>query len=402
MTIRVLACGSSLEAGGSERQLVQLVRVLPAEHFLREIYLLHRRGTLMERVPAGVPIHDFFSHYHARLWWPGRIRRAQIAHMTEILRRRAIDVVYDRTYHMTLVTGAACRRLAIPRISVITSPPSRDFGQARERFHRWKRYLLARYYQSPQSVIIAVSRAVAEDAAEYFRLPLDRITVVPNAVDAEAIERAAQQQWSAPDAECRGRPYWLMVARMTAEKGHQRALEAFAAYRRMIPAAEGEQLLLVGDGPLRAQLQALCQQLQLDSCVRFCGAVNNPFPLMRRAVGLLIPSQYEGLPNVALEAMVLGRPVIATPCSDDLVTLLSDGRGWVSNAMSAEAVCNAMRQLRTADAAVVQERANRGREYVLQHHGLLRWGGTMQQLIAALVESAGPTNPTRWRKTVQR
>src|SRR5204863_1294783 len=71
-------------------------------------------------------------------------------------------------------------------------------------------------------------------------------------------------------------------------------------------------VLIVGDGPLRAQLEATAHAFRLDGMVRFPGHRDDVPRLLAAADLLVLPSAYEGLPNVVLEAMQFGKPVVAT------------------------------------------------------------------------------------------
>lgn len=108
-----------------------------------------------------------------------------------------------------------------------------------------------------------------------------------------------------------GPPLFVCVGRLSSEKGHRGLLEAFATVRRQIPQA---QLDLVGDGPLRQELEALGGDLGISDAVRFHGALSEAETLGRIAAAhiLVLPSFMEGLPLVIMEAMALGKPVVAS------------------------------------------------------------------------------------------
>lgn len=326
MSIRVLCCCGSLESGGSERQLWQLAVGLPAQHFAAEIYLIYRRGVYLEKVPARIPVTDFDSQAGStRYWTPGAIHRQQVKHLIRTLRERQIDVVYDRTFHMTLLTAVACRATRTPRVSVIVSPPSQDFVRSKERFGWLKKRLLARAYRDQRSICLAVTECVAQDAADFYGLTRSNIWVVPSPIDIRQVEDAAQTKLScAGEADpCGPKWRWVVVGRLSGEKGHGLAIRAMAHLRNMRPhLMRTIELVLIGAGPEREALVELVQQLGLQSSVRFVGQLANPYPWIRSAELLCIPSLYEGLPNVALEAMCLHTPIVATDCSGSLRELL--------------------------------------------------------------------------------
>jgi glycosyltransferase involved in cell wall biosynthesis len=380
---RVLCCSGSLEGGGSERQLWQLALGLEPQRFAAEIFLLYRRGLYLAQVPPRIPIHDFWSSRdQGRFFWPGQIRQLQIQQMVQTIRQRQIDIVYDRTFHMTLLTAAACRRTRTPRISVIVSPPSQDFLRSPERFRWLKKRLLSQAYRDAQCLPVTVSSAVADDAARFYGVPRARFMTLPSPIDIATVEQAALpelSQWPHSDS-IQNQFRIVVVGRLSAEKGQSLALQALAQFKAEQP-ARNVHLTLVGDGPDRPELEKLVQHLSLAGCVHFTGRIDNPYPWIRGAHLLCIPSLYEGLPNVALEAMCLGTPVVSTQCSGSLHELLGDNlRGMLTPVGDVPALAAAMRQRLDAP-DLWQARALAAAQWVRTHHALQPWLSKMQQLL---------------------
>jgi len=105
------------------------------------------------------------------------------------------------------------------------------------------------------------------------------------------------------------RPIVGVVGRLSPEKGVDLFLDACAVLVRKGPTFS---VLLAGDGPERARLEARCRRLGLESCVRFLGQVHNVDVVYRSLDLLVLPSRSEGLPNTLLEAMQADVPVVAT------------------------------------------------------------------------------------------
>jgi glycosyltransferase involved in cell wall biosynthesis len=122
------------------------------------------------------------------------------------------------------------------------------------------------------------------------------------------IDPSAMPQPAEPSG---GPARFICVGRLSSEKGHRGLLEAFFRVRKAIP---GAQLDLVGDGPLRAELEALTGNLGIAEAVTFRGALSEAETLARIAAAdvLVLPSFMEGLPLVIMEAMALARPVVAS------------------------------------------------------------------------------------------
>lgn len=370
---RLLCCTGSLEGGGSERQLWQLTKVLDRARFSPLVYLLYRRGVYLDTLPSDVPVFDFWTQAEGRWFLPGQIYRAQVRDLEKVLKAEKIQLVYDRTFHMTLVTDAACRAAQVPRVSVIVSPPSRDFTMSNERFAWLKKRKLRRAYLDEDSTTLAVSSAVADDAASFYGIERRRIEVVPSPVDVAEVQRLA-------DVDCLnlgpGR-HVCVVGRMSAEKGQKTAVDAMA--RVLQRSSEAWTLHLVGDGPDRAALVQQVEDLRLGGKVVFHGFQVNPYPIMAAADILLIPSRYEGLPNVALEALALKTAIIATECSPSLVELLGDERGVVIPVGDPESMSIAIEQ-RFANPQEVSSKSEVAFEFVAKHFGIQEWNRTMESI----------------------
>lgn len=95
---------------------------------------------------------------------------------------------------------------------------------------------------------------------------------------------------------------------------------------RHIPASVGARLILLGDGPLRDELQALIGQLGLHDRVKLLGYVENPLKYFSRANVFVLSSHVEGLPNVLVEAMMCGCTPVATDCPTGPREVLQDGK----------------------------------------------------------------------------
>lgn len=382
----MLCCSGSLDGGGSERQLWLLATGLDRDAFEPSLYLIYRRGQFLDELSDEMPVFDFWSHYDERaFWFPGQIHRTQVAQLGKLLRDEHIDVVYDRTFHMSLVTAPACRRHRVPRISVIVSPPSRDFARSNERFAWLKKQRLRRAYSDPLSLTIANSEAVKEDAESFYQLRPNSVKTLPNPIDIDAIRLAADTlDGSAQQGLGESKAFRIcIVGRLTEEKGHHVALSTI---HDLLASSESRDwaLEIVGDGPLRDSLQEHCDELGIASHVTFHGRLSNPFPIIRGSDVLLLASEYEGLPNVVLEAMGLRTPVIATDCSSSLRALLGEGkRGWLVPVGDVAAMASAALDCRD-DEERRKQVTLAAEEYVTQRHALRPWIERMQTLITEL------------------
>ncbi|WP_211878091.1 CDP-glycerol glycerophosphotransferase family protein [Pseudarthrobacter albicanus] len=199
----------------------------------------------------------------------------------------------------------------------------------REWRHRF-RYLESMFrlygkYDQLVSVTKSVNEENIRQLSEAFELPEAKFDYCNNVVNAEEAKKLAADpleedlhEWM--DA---GSTNFVTLGRLSPEKGHAKLIRAFA---EIVEANPNCKLTILGDGPLRQDLQDLIEDLSLEPNVFLAGLRFNPFPALQRADCFVFSSDYEGQGLVVLEALILGKPVIST----DVVgprSVLEDGYG---------------------------------------------------------------------------
>jgi len=155
--------------------------------------------------------------------------------------------------------------------------------------------------------VVAVSSPIRRLLLEEYGVLPQRAILVPNAVTPSS-DITPGESPSLPD-EWRERPLVGVVAQLKPKKGLSTFLEAAA---RVSPLLPNLRFLVVGDGPLREELETLAEHLDLDRHVRFLGFRSDARALVELLDVLVVPSLSEGTPLVVLEAMAAGIPVVAS------------------------------------------------------------------------------------------
>ena len=199
------------------------------------------------------------------------------------------------------------------------------YCKAPSNYRKWRwRYLpeVVRRTYPDANAVVAVSRQVEDDLADEIGLPRDRITTIYNPVVDDALRDRAQQVpdhlWFADT----GIPVILAVGRLTEQKDFPTLLQAFARIRARQPA----RLVILGEGRLRDALRQQADALGIADDVDMPGFVENPFQYMARAAVLVLPSLYEGLPGVLIQALACACPVVSTDCPGGSREILADGQ----------------------------------------------------------------------------
>ncbi len=220
-----------------------------------------------------------------------------------------------------------------------------------------KRGKLARHFYPLADGVVAVSQGVANDLAELTGLPVEQIVAIRNPVVTEELLEKAQYPTDHPWFKDPNIPVILAAGRLTPAKDYPTMLKAIDIIRKERPV----RLLILGAGRLRSSLVSLVNDLNLNECVEFRGFVHNPYAYMSRASVFALSSAWEGSPNVLVEAMACGCPVVSTNCPSGPDEILDNGAfGKLVEVGNSEALASAIiKQLdNPTHSALLHERAS--------------------------------------------
>jgi len=377
--IRVLFAIGSLEGGGSERQIINILRHLDRSQFEPHLYLIRRTGEFLNDVPDDVPITAFDDVSNpGGMYLPGRIRRALIAHFASVLTNLDIDVVYDRTPHMTLIAGPACQQLGVPHLSTIVSNPMHDLRDNIGRF-RWLKFrILKRAYRCAHRVI-ANSESLAQACREFYHLKPEQLAVLSNGFDFDQINELASQQVNL-QGRATGKFHIVAAGRLETCKGFDVLTDALDELID-VRGQTNITLSIAGRGSQEGNLKRLVDHHCLEDAVRFLGFLPNPYPLIQSADLFCLTSRYEGMPNVLVEAMSLGVPVLSTDCPEGPRDILKNGTiGTLVPHLDTVAIAAGIEQAMRPD----QDRAARtvnAKESVLSRFGIGPTTSALEELL---------------------
>ncbi|CAN1534512.1 RfaG Glycosyltransferase [Sphingomonadaceae bacterium] len=165
---------------------------------------------------------------------------------------------------------------------------------------------------------VALSRGVAQDLVDLLPFAAGRTTIINNAgVEGMVAKRPPLRTTKQSLTSIT----FITCGRLTQQKGYPVLLEAFAAVCRQCEA----RLVILGDGPLRAQLLELTERLGIQDRVEFAGFVRDPLNWFSKADVFVLASLWEGFANVIVEAMSTGLPVVSTDCPHGPGEIIANG-----------------------------------------------------------------------------
>ncbi|MGB8029320.1 MAG: glycosyltransferase [Terracidiphilus sp.] len=188
--------------------------------------------------------------------------------------------------------------------------------------------------------VTAVSRATAVSHLAAGMVREERLSILGNGIEVEAWAPDLQARIAARrQLELTDEFLWMAVGRLEAVKDYPTLLRA------MVRAPEAARLLILGTGPLEAELMRLAAQLGLKRRVRFFGFEPNVDRWMQAADGFVLSSRYEGLPMVLLEAGACGVPAVATDVPGTREVVIDGVNGWLAQAADPISLGEAMTKL---------------------------------------------------------
>lgn len=321
----------SFAGGGAERVMVNLALGLAARGLRVDLVVARAEGPYLPLVTPDVRLIDL------------RCRRslASLPGLVRYLRRERPDALLAAMGCSNLIalwarTVARFRGRVVISVHINLSAHYRNAVGLTAQVYP---FLFRRFYPKADAVV-AVSREAADDLTEAFGLPAGQVRMIYNPVITPALFEQAQEPvehpWFGPDQP----PVVLSVGRLCPQKDFRTLIRAFAQLREHMPA----RLVILGDGPDRAALEAAVAERGLGHSVALPGFAANPYAYMARAGAFVLSSQWEGLPTVLIEALACGTPVVSTDCPSGPREILRDGLyGTLVPVGDAEALAQALR-----------------------------------------------------------
>jgi glycosyltransferase involved in cell wall biosynthesis len=302
-----------MTSGGAERAIAKLASGFAARGQAVDLVLARAEGPFLAELHPGVRVIDLGA---------GRLATAVLP-LARYLRVERPAVVFSALDYVNVVAivARALARVDVPLVVSERNTLSAAVAHTSSLRTRWMPHLIRLSYPHADAVV-AVSQGVADDLSSACRLSQDSIVVLNNPVVTPEMMLKRSEPVEHPWLRDPVLPTVVAVGRLIPQKDFALLIEAFAAARK----SRSVRLVILGDGPLRNDLEQLAVRLGVPNDVSLPGFCANPYPSMAAAAVFVLSSRWEGSPGALIEAMFCGTPVVATDCPSGPRQILDDGR----------------------------------------------------------------------------
>ncbi|MGI9273416.1 MAG: glycosyltransferase [Endozoicomonas sp.] len=321
--IRLAIVIGTLEEGGAERMALNLLRELLSSGYVARLFCL---GSDIDMPMPGSPqeqqnIRDAIISLSKGTAKQNTLRKAMAfpqLHwcLEREIRRGKVDLVISFMERANILSLMGTTR--IPRIISIRN----HFATLLADKSPLKRHLVMLGYRCllrrASNINFNASEA-ADNFSSIFPGLKAPLSVINNFFDPDVLTLSQASPGKEAERLLSGNSI-VITGRLMPVKGHSSLIRAFARVAENLP---DSRLLILGDGPLRGELEQLINELGLQKQVFLAGFQSNPYAWLARARLFVLSSFSEGFPNALLEAVALGRPVISTDCHSGPRELLS-------------------------------------------------------------------------------
>jgi glycosyltransferase involved in cell wall biosynthesis len=375
--IKVLDLRDTYDVGGPGKTIIETYRALDPTKFRMHLGVFATRLE-KEETPfvtaargSGMPVHWLrgFNQYDPHL----------IGRVVDLVKQLQIDIVHAHEVKSDVITYLASRLHAVSTVTTLHGWIGNGFKQ-RTLIKLDKR--IVRGFDR----VIAVSQQIQQELITA-GVPSDKIRLLHNAIVLERYRRTGRRGIL---SEVIGRsvssPVIASIGRLSPEKGHADLIEAVGIVSR---AGHKVSLILIGDGPERLKLTRQIHALGLASSVHLAGYISEPQRLLEEVDLMVLPSHTEGLPNAALEALLMDVPVLATRVGGTPEVITDARTGRLVPAHSPESLAAGIIEF-LADPESWKRMAMQGKKSVESGFDFGARTGKLEAIYEELFESAQP------------
>ena len=303
----------SMSGGGAERVMLALANGLAEKDIQVDLLLNRVDGPYLKDASTKVNIVNLNT---------SRVL-SSIVPLSKYLRREKPDAILSAMNYVNIITVMA-QIISGSNTKVVLSEHG-NLTESKKNLSHIKGLaitsLMKWAYRKPHA-IIAVSDGVADALSNELKISRNKITTIYNPIFSEDIVKRSKELISHPWVGKNALPLVIGVGRLTPQKDFSTLIHAF----KQVLAKKQCNLIILGEGELRPELENLIKTLGLQDNVQLPGFVDNPYAWMSESDLFVLSSVHEGFGNVIVEAMACGTPVVSTDCPSGPNEILEDGK----------------------------------------------------------------------------
>ncbi len=372
--INILHLVNGFAIGGGELKLLELVEHLDKEKYNQVVCSVGQGGPLHEQFKKVCPKVFVFPKKH-------RFDISLILKVAQVIKEENIDIVQTTLFYADIIGAISARLTKVPLViswDVVTQPF--------KPIHK----LAFKYVKKYINVVVTVSDAIKRKVITERNMDPNKVQTIHYGVDTNKFVRkdskvkAIKKELNLKDDQV----LIGVVARMTVQKGHKYLVDAVSKIKEQLGDVK---FVLVGDGPLRTEIEEQIAGLQLGSFFEFLGFRNDVDDLLSIFDVFVLPSLWEGLPNVVLEAMSCSNPVIATAVDGTPEAVKDGGTGLLVPSKEPGPLADAILKL-VKNKKVRENMGRNGRKRVEEEFSLTKQIEEFQLLYESKLSSPSECN----------
>ena len=289
-----------LNGGGAERGMLTLPKYFVERGHRVDLVLARAEGALLPLLPPTVRLVDLRAGW--RSWGLLGLAVSAMLRLAAYLRRERPDTLLSTLTGANLV--AVLARAIGNRDTKLVLREAVTLKNIQGSF----RLYLMRWLYPKADVVVALTEVMRRELITIIRIHYDKVVRIPNPIDLDFILNKAAIPFEHPWFFQNEPPVVIGIGRLSPQKDFSTLIHAFAQLRSGFKS----RLVILGEGPLRGELESLVKELKLDGDVILPGFDDNPYRWLSRAKVFVLSSLWEGYPNVVLEALALGKLVVMT------------------------------------------------------------------------------------------
>lgn len=299
--MNILLLIPELGKGGAQRSITKLCNTLCHEH---KVFLYTFHPEYEQKFASSVaPKH--LAPLASGKWDKIKIWKQRKRELKRIKKEEKIDVAISFLEGANYLNAMTKGQEKV----ILSVRGSKQFDNKISGLSGWfrKKVLIPRYFKKADQVV-AVSDGIKAELVHFFGLDASKITVIKNYYKTDEIERMSQENCDFNF----DKKTIAFSGRLDIQKEPKGLIKSFALLRKKMDV----QLLLLGDGDMRKELELLCKELnlKLNEDIHFFGFQSNPFKFISKADLFALSSSWEGFPNALAEAILCKTAVISTDC----------------------------------------------------------------------------------------